>query len=169
MTLADGTIITRADQSCWVPPTLPPIAKDSTKYANGTCNVCVSQSLPGLTFTTIGTVADYSVTIRDDTNHDMSVVNVTLAAFGGETGGKKTHVTIPIAGKSFHLWTMRTPKSPTWAAVYLDYGGPGPADPFMVPPMIFDPTVGGVGQQSCDLAGISPNNKRAYFQCGFPC
>ena len=169
MTLADGTTIPIVDQSCWVPPTLPPIAKNSTKYASGTCNVCVSQGLPDPAFVTIGTVADYSVTVRDDANHDMGVVNVTLAAFGGEAGGKKTHVTIPIAGRSFHLWTMRSPSTPAWAAVYMEYGGPGPADPFMVPPMIFDLAVDGAGYQACLPAGLSPDNKRVYFQCAFPC
>lgn len=158
------------DQSCWLPPSLPPTANNSTKYARDTCNVCVSQSLPDpKSFATNGTIKDYNFTIRDDANHDMGAINVTLAAFGGETGGKKTNVTILIGGKPFHLWTIRVPQSSVWAAVFLDYGGPGPADPLRVPPMVFDATEYEIGFQACLVDGISPENTTVYFQCQFPC
>ena len=122
-----------------------------------------------MSFATNSTINNYNVTIRDDANHDMGAFNVTLAAFGGETSGKKTNVTIPLGGKPFHLWTKRVPESSTWAAVFLDYGGPGSADPLKMPPMVFDAPENGIGHRACLIDGVSSDNTTVYFQCQFSC
>ncbi|CAD6563519.1 MAG: hypothetical protein ASARMPRED_000008 [Alectoria sarmentosa] len=139
ITLTAGTVVDIAEHSCWTVPVVPPVASNSSKYAKGICNVCVSQSLRDVLDTvTTGTLQDYRVQIRDDTNHDMGAVNGTLAALGGETGDKETNITMTVGGKPFHLWTMRDPGWPLYPIVYMDYDGPGPADPFVQPPMVFD-------------------------------
>lgn len=101
----------------------------------------------------------------------MGAVNGTLAALGGETGDKETNITMIVGGKPFHLWTMRDPSWPLVPIVYMDYDGPGPADPFAQPPMVFDaaPGNGRDGYVACAQSKLSPDGKMVYFQCGFPC
>ena len=126
--IADGTVLNTDDQSS--------IASNSTKYANSTCNVCVSQNLPDpISLTTNGTINDYNITVRDGANHDMGAINATLAAFGVELGGRKSNITIASGGKPFHLWPMIVPESSARAVIFLDYGGPGPVNLSRVPPM----------------------------------
>ena len=173
ITLADGTVIEIAENSCWTDPIAPPIASTSSEYAKGTCNVCVSQSLLDVeSLITTSTLQDYRVQIRDDTNHDMGAVNRTLAALGGETGDKETNITMTVGGKPFHLWTMRDPVRPLFAVVYMDYDGPGPSDPSVQPPMVFDaaPADGTVTYVGCTQCNISlRDGKRVYVQCSFQC
>lgn len=91
----------------------------------------------------------------------MGAINVTLA--------KKTDVTIPTGGNPFHFWTMRVPESSAWTAVFLDYGGPGPVEPYRVPSMFFDAMEDGMGYQACIVDGVSRDNMTVYFQRQFPC
>ena len=172
ITLPDGTIIAPAEETCWTDPVAPPIASNSSNYAKGFCNVCVSQSLSNISsYPTIGIVHDFHVQIRDTNNHDMGSMNKTLAAFGGETGGKDTVIDMTVGGKQFHLWAMRDPGHLAWAAVYMDWAGPGPADPFRQPDVLFSAALkdSGVGIFGCGVSAYSPGNKRIYFQCGFEC
>ena len=121
---------------------------------------------------TIGTVHDFKLNFRDHDNHDMGAANQTLAAFGGETGGRNTSVTITVGGKPFHLWTMRDNKDVTYVTVYMDFNGPGPADPFWVPKMMFDGAPGDdavFNSNDCYSNGLSPNGTRVYFMCLFKC
>ena len=174
VTLPDGTTFPDGGaQDCWKDPVNPPIASSSSKYANGSCQVCVSQSIPDLfSYPTIGSRHDYQVRIRDDSNHDMgSVNNKTLAAFGGETGGMNTVINMTVGGKQFYLWTMQEPKKPAWAAVYMDWREPGPVDPFAQPLMLYS-ALGdnsSVGNLHCGYRGVSSNYNKVYFQCGFDC
>ena len=173
ITLSDGT--TFADggfPDCWKDPVNPPVASSSPKYANGTCQVCVSQTLPGaFAFPTIGSRQDYHVRIRDNGNHDMGSVNQTLAAFGGETGGLNTVINMTVGGKQFHLWTMRDLQQPIWPSVYMSWGKPGPVDPFAEPSMLFSALQdnSSVGTHNCDYRGAPPDYNKVYFQCGFKC
>ena len=123
----------------------------------------------------------------------MGEMNGTLAAFGGLTGGKDTNLTMTVAGKPFHLWTMRDPADSLWAAVYMDWGGLGPVDPFAQPPMVFsfasndgayspssdhdgnDDGGGGNGgtaavqNQDCSGDAAAPDFSKIYFRCSFSC
>ena len=106
-----------------------------------------------------------------------TATNVTLAALGGAVGDEKTSHTMIVGGKEFHLWTMRDPWFPLWAAVYMDFGGPGPADPFVKPPMVYsyagddNSPVDGFGMDSsgCGIPTLSKNKKEVYFSCDFKC
>lgn len=100
-----------------------------------------------------------------------SVSNVTLAAYGAETGGRKTLLTMTVARRLFHLWAMRDPGFPDWAAVYMDWGGPGPADPFAQPPMVYSAAgdLGEVQSNSCGFDAFSLDQSRVYFSCAFVC
>ena len=173
VTLPDGT--TFADgggADCWKDAVNPPVASSSTKYANGICNVCVSQTLSDLfSFPTIGIRQDYHVRIRDEKNHDMGSVNKTLAAFGGETGGLDTVINMTVGGKQFHLWTMRDPQQPLWSSVYMNWGKPGPVDPFAPPLMLYSALQdnSSVGTDSCGYLGAPKDWSKVYFQCGFKC
>ena len=101
----------------------------------------------------------------------MGAVNGTLAALGGETGDKETNITMTVGGKPFHLWTMRDPGWPLYPIVYMDYDGPGPADPFVQPPMVFDaaPSNEMVANVACTQSEHPLDGERVYFQCSFPC
>ena len=178
-TMPDGTIIANTGATCWDDAKAPPIPSNSTKYEKGHCGVCVSQSVEDRLILTLGTLSQYSIRIRDSTNHDMgTATNVTLAALDGATGDEKTSHTMIAGGKEFHLWTMRDPGFPFWAAVYMDFGGRGPADPFTKPPMVYsyaydeDSPTAGLGMveaSACDRPTLSKNQKRVYFQCSFEC
>lgn len=183
ITLPDGTIIVDGEASCWDRPQAPPVPSDSTEYAKGKCSVCVSQSLPDIGILTLGSIQQYSVRFRDMTNRDMgSANNETIAALDGHTGDKKTVLSMTVGGKPFHLWTMRDPGFPWWAAVYMDWNGPGPTDPFAQPPMAYshasdndaypiqmlNQTGIAVGM-SCNESAQSRDNKTVYFTCGFYC
>ena len=110
-----------------------------------------------------------------------TVANVTLAAFGGETGGRQTSLTKRVAGKDFHFWTMRDPGFPYWAAVYMNWGGSGPADPFEQPPMIYSyawekdslaQSQGMIMGKNCGNllpVALSPDGWTVYFMCIFTC
>lgn len=50
--------------------------------------------------------------IQNTTLADGTVSNKTLAALDGFTGDKDTRVNTTMAGKPFHLWTMRDPGFP---------------------------------------------------------
>ena len=178
-TMPDGTIIVDTGATCWDDAKAPPIPSNSTKYESGGCGVCVSQSLDDRFIVTLGSVSQYSIQIRDGLNHDMGrATNVTLAALDGAAGGEKTSHTMMAGGKEFHLWTMRDPGFPLWAAVYMDFGGRGPADPFTKPPMVYsyaaenDSPADGNGMVmglACGRPTLSKNQKRVYFQCSFQC
>lgn len=183
ITLPDGTIIADGEASCWDRPQAPPVPSDSTKYAKGKCSVCVSQSLPDIGILTLGSIQQYSVRFRDMTNRDMgSANNETLAALDGHTGDKKTVLNMTVGGKPFHLWTMRDPGFPWWAAVYMDWNGPGPTDPFAQPPMSYSHASdndaypiqmlnqpGLAVSMSCTESAQSRDKKMVYFTCGFYC
>ena len=179
ITFPDGTTFPVGPQDCWTDPVSPPIPSGSSKYANGTCQVCVSQSLPELSIRpTIGSRHDYQVRIRDNSNHDMGSFNGTLAAFGGETGDMKTVINMTVGGKQFNLWTMQEASDPTWALVFMDWREPGPLDPFAQPQMLYSSLgtngwniVGNVsvGYLGCEYRGESPFETKNYFQCGFKC
>ena len=178
-TMLDGTIIPNTEATCWEDAKAPPVPSNSTKYERGGCSVCVSQSLDDSDIVTLGSLSQYSIQIRDGSNHDMgTATNVTLAALDGAAGDEKTSHTMVAGGKEFHLWTMRDPGFPLWAAVYMDYGGRGPADPFAKPPMIYsyaeadDSPASGNGMviaSKCGRPTLSKNQKRVYFQCNFEC
>lgn len=174
VTLPDGTTFSALgpQDDCWMDPVNPPVASSSRKYANGSCQVCVSQTLPNvISFPTIGTRHDYHVRIRDAGNHDMGSINKTLAAFGGETGGLNTVINMTVGGKQFHLWTMREPEQPAWVAVYMDWRKPGPVDPFAQPLMLYSALQDNlsVGIDGCGYRGVSSDFNKVYFQCGFNC
>ena len=161
-----------ADQDCWKDPLAPPIASNSTKYSKGECSVCVSEDAGYTSVLTIGSKYNFHVQIRDSDNHDMGTANQTLAAYGGETGGMDTLLTMTVGGKAFHLWSMADPGDPSWAAVYMDWNGPGPANPFTQPPMVYSPLGvmdSDVGIVRCVTRAFSPQDTKAYFQCGFTC
>lgn len=175
-TLPDGTTFpgggANSSQDCWQDPVEPPIPSDSSKYGNGSCQVCVSQSLPDvMSWPTIGSRHDYEVRIRDSNNHDMGSVNKTLAAYGGQTGDLSTVLNMTVGGKQFNLWSMQEPEQPAWAAVYMKWGEPGPVDPFAQPQMLYSALEdnSSIGKLGCGFRGASSDDKRVYFQCGFDC
>lgn len=106
----------------------------------------------------------------------MGTINQTLAAFGGETGGMQTNYTKLVGGKPFHLWTMRTPGSPSAADVSMDYDGPGPTNPFVKPPMAYSyiADIFTNDTSGCYFSGQTPATllgtiMRVYFRCSFEC
>ena len=173
VTLPDGTTFSDGGiNDCWKDPVNPPIASSSSKYANGICQVCVSQSLLDVfSYPTIGSRHDYHVRIRDNSNHDMGSVNKTLAAYGGETGGMSTVINMTVGGKQFNLWTMQEPGNPLWASVYMDWREPGPLDPFAQPLMLYSALQdnSSVGILRCGYRGAPSDYTKVYFQCGFTC